>query len=86
MYLELGVVPVKSVMMEKRLKFLRYILNESMTSMIRRVYDVQKLDSRKEDFCGLVRKDLEDLKIDLSDEEIKKIYKATVEKICTHKN
>ena len=50
------------------------------------VYDVQKLDSRKEDFCGLVRKDLEDLKIDLSDEEIKKIYKATVEKICTYKN
>ena len=47
MYLELGVVPVKYVMMEKRLKFLRYILNESMTSMIRRVYDVQKLDSRK---------------------------------------
>ena len=47
MFLELGTIPVRFVMMEKRLKFLRYILNESITSMIRQVYEVQKLDSKK---------------------------------------
>ena len=42
MYLELGFLPVKFVIMKKRLQFLRYIFNESMDSMIRKVYEVLK--------------------------------------------
>ena len=76
MFLELGTIPVKYVMMEKRLKFLRYILNESMTSMIRQVFEVQKLDSRKGDFCELIKKDLNDLNIEMNDEEIKSFSKS----------
>ena len=76
MFLELGTIPVRYVMMEKRLKFLRYILNESMTSMIRQVFEVQKLDSRKGDFCELIKKDLNDLNIEMNDEEIKSFSKS----------
>ena len=70
MNLELGILPIKYVILEKRLKFLRYILNENKTSMIRKVYDELKKDSRKGDFIDLVVKDMEDIGIDLSEEEI----------------
>ena len=56
MYLELGILPVRYVMMEKRLKFVRYILKEDITSIIR-----QGSRSRKGYFYDLVMKDLEDL-------------------------
>lgn len=70
MYLELGILPVKYVIMEKRLKFLRYILNEDMSSMIRQVYETLKLDSRKGDFVYLIKQDMEDLDLELTEEEI----------------
>ena len=38
--------------------------------MIRQVYEVQKTDFRRGDFCDLVKKDMEDLKIEISDEYI----------------
>ena len=70
MYLELGILPVKFVIMEKRLKFLRYILKESMSSMLRQVYETLKKDSRKGDFVDLIRKDMEELDITCTDKEI----------------
>ena len=40
MFLELGVLPVRYVMMMKRLTFLKYILGESTTSIIGQIYSV----------------------------------------------
>ena len=47
-----------------------YILNEDMSSMIRQVYETLKLDSRKGDFVYLIKQDMEDLDLDLTEEEI----------------
>ena len=55
---------------KKRPTFLRYILNEDMISMIRQHYETLKLDSRKGDFLYLIKQDLEDLDLDLTEEEI----------------
>ena len=41
-YLELGITPVKYVIIEKRLQFLKYILDENIDTMLRQVYEVQK--------------------------------------------
>ena len=46
MCLELGVIPVKYVIMEKRLSMLNHILNESTSSRMRQLYEVLKCDSR----------------------------------------
>ena len=43
--------------------------------MIRQVYETLKEDSRKGDFCDLVRKDLEEVEIDFSEEDIMTISK-----------
>ena len=61
--------------MEKILRFLKYILDESISSMIRQVYETLKEDSRKGEFADLVRKDLDEVKIDLSEEGIMTISK-----------
>ena len=70
MCLELGVIPVKFVIIEKRLKFLKYILDETITSMIRQIYETLKEDSRKGDFVDLVRQDFEEVEIDLTEEDL----------------
>ena len=55
MCLELGVIPVKFVIMEKRLYFLKYILDENISLMLRQVYEALKGDSRKGDFVSLIK-------------------------------
>ena len=71
MSLELGLIPVKFVIMGNCLKYLKTILNESMDSMIRQVYEAQKEDSRKGDFVNLLTKDKKELNIDLNEDDIK---------------
>ena len=75
MSLELGIVPVKFVIMEKRLIFLKYILEESMSSMIRQVFETPKKDSIKGDFIYLVQQDMEELCITYTEEEIQDMTK-----------
>ena len=85
MHLEFGSIPVRFVIMEKRLNFLKYILNESMESMIRQVFEALKVDSRKGDFVALVKEDIETLNIDLSEEEITLITKLQWKKYVHEK-
>ena len=56
-YLELGVVPVRFVIMQKRLQFLKYIINEDTDSMI-------KQESRKGDFVDQVKSDMKEMGIE----------------------
>ena len=75
MYLEFGVIPVKFVIMGNRLKYLNHILNENIESTTRQVFETQKEDSKNGDFVDLVTKDKKELKIDLTEEEIKSMNK-----------
>ena len=71
MSLELGITPVKFVIMGRRVNFLYYILNESTESIINQVYAALKEDSRRGDFNHLVPKKVLDLNIDMTGNEIK---------------
>ena len=72
-YLEQGIIPVRYVIIQRRLLFLKYILNESTDSMIKQAYIQLKQDSRKGDFVDLVKKDLNELEIRMEDSEINEI-------------
>ena len=76
MCLELGVIPVKFVIMEKRLYFLKYILDENISLMLRQVYEALKGDSRKGDFVSLIKTDMEELSIEITEEEIVSLKKT----------
>ena len=77
MCLELKVIPVRYVIMAKRLNFLHYILSEGISSILRQDYDTMKCDGRKGDFYQLAKKDMEDLNIILTEEEIRTYTKRT---------
>ena len=76
MNLELGVIPVKYVLMAKRLNMWHYILNEDISSTIHQVYLAQKCESRKGDFYSLIQKDLKDLNIKLEEASIRNMSKT----------
>lgn len=75
-YLEMGILPVKYVIMGKRLKSLKYILDESMEAMISQVYEAQKLESKKGDFVQQIKEDLKEIDLDITENEIKTYTKA----------
>jgi len=62
-------------MMEKRLSFLKYIIEQKPETMMKQVYDEQKVKCRKGDFVDQVEKDKIELDIKLEDKEIKEILK-----------
>ena len=69
-YLELGIVPIRFVVMQKRLLFLKYILNEDPESMLGQVYKQLKIDSRKGDFVSLIKQDMKEMEIHMEDCEV----------------
>ena len=85
MQLELGLIPVKYIIMQKRMNFLNYILNKSKESMLRQVFIALKEDSRKGDFKELTDKDRIELEIELEDEEIEVISKVSWKKYVKEK-
>ena len=85
MNLELGIIPVKYVIQQKRLNFLHYILNEPMESLVKQVYLALKEDSRKGDFVHLLKLDKDDLEIDIEDDDIQEIPKEVWKKYVREK-
>ena len=81
MMLELGVIPVRVVVIQKRMQFLHYILQEHKDSMLRQVFDALKDDSRKGDFVELTNCDREDLGIILTTDDIEVLSKTQWKKM-----
>ena len=67
--LELGIIPIKYIIMKKRMLFLHYILKEDKDSIISKVFKALKEDSRRGYFVNLATKDKVDLEIDLTNDE-----------------
>ena len=74
--LELGIVPVMYVIMQKWLMFLQYILKENTASLRRKVFDTLKEESKKGDFVYLTNRDRQELGIKHTDDEIANMSKC----------
>ena len=85
MQLEMGVLPVKYVIMQRRMNFLHYILNQSTESMIYKVFETLKEDSRKGDFVALTNIDRVELHIPFNDTEIQEMAKKTWKELVKKK-
>ena len=69
-YLELGIIPVRYIIMQKRLLFLKYLLGQNTETMLKQVYIELKKESRKGDFVDQVKRDLNEAEIKMEDSEI----------------
>ena len=89
MYLELACLPVRFIIMGRRIMFLQYILKENSDSLINRVFQAQLSNPDKNDWCQSARDTLEELGLSLKLEEIKLMekdrLKVIVKKACEDK-
>ena len=71
LYLELGVIPIRYIIKERRLNFLWYILNEDEESMINMVLRKQLETTVQGHWGDTCKKDLKELGLSLGMEEFK---------------
>ena len=86
LYLETGTIPILYILKCRRINYLYYLLTCNQEEMLAKVFRAQMRRPSKGDWIELVQKDLEDFKINLSFDEIKKmnqiIFKKKVIQAC----
>ena len=83
--METGTLPIKYVIMNRRLNYLKHILSTSEHELIRKVYEAQKRRPTKNDWVLSVNADRKDINLSLSDEQICKISSKKFKKIVREK-
>ena len=87
LYLETGFKPISFIVQARRLTYLQYILKEEENSLISKFFNAQNSQSVKNDWALTVKKDLEELDINLSFKDIRRksrhAFKALVSKATT---
>ena len=63
LYLETGAIPIRWIIKQRRINYLKHILSRNETELIRKVFEAQKQQPTSGDFVTFVRKDLEELGI-----------------------
>ena len=78
LYLECGAVPIRFIIMSRRIMYLHTIMNRGETEIIRKIYNAQKTNKTKGDFADLVKQDLHKLNITETEEEIQRMPKKSL--------
>ena len=68
LYLETGAVPIKWILSQRRINYLKHLLTRSENELVRKVYEAQKKNPVQGDFAKLVEKDLRSF--ELTHEEV----------------
>ena len=76
LFLELGCIPFSELMRQRRLSFLHYILHESPESMIFKFFQTQYKNRTSKDWDKIILKDLEEVKLGVTIDEIHKMKKS----------
>ena len=70
LYLETNSVPLRYIIKNRRIMYLYNILQKEDDELVRRIYEAQKADPSPGDFSELVKEDLTDIELDITDIEI----------------
>ena len=77
LYLELGCIPFRNLIQQRRLSFLYYILHEDPKSLVYRFFETQLNNKTKNDWVTRVLRDLKELQLNVNFDEIKGMKKAS---------
>ena len=85
LYLETGSTPIKWVLKQRRINYLKHILSLEENEIVKKVYTAQKQNPTSGDFVQLVEKDLMDLRITQAHLELhgKSDFKKLLKNIVT---
>ena len=84
-YLETSALPIRFVIIGRRLLFYWNILNKPETELIKQVYRIQKLRPVRNDWCSTIAEDLKNVEIDLTETEIASMKKSTFKSLVNQK-
>ena len=65
-YLELGIIPLREIIKQRKLNFLHYILAQDEDSIMFKVFEKQYQERHKKDWVSSILMDLEELKLDVT--------------------
>ena len=71
LYLELGIVPIKVILMARRVMYLHYLVTLNPDQMLYKFFTAQWKKPIKDDWIEEVKKDLNELDIDMTLDEMK---------------
>ena len=71
LYLELGLIPIRILIKARRINYLHYLIQLKEEEMLSKVFQTQLKYPAKDDWTVQVQKDLLDLEINLTSEEMK---------------
>ena len=77
LYLELGALPVRFILMSRRINFLWYLINDKEGSLLKRFFKAQCDQPIRGDWVSTVKQDLAELEMNMSFEEMVRISKDT---------
>ena len=81
LYLELGCIPFRELIIKRRILFMHYIVNEKPESMIRNFFETQLKNEKPKDWVNTVKRDLKDLKLEVDIEKIQVLKKSALKRI-----
>ena len=85
LYLELGCIPYRDIIQKRRLIFLFYILKQDPKSIIYRFFESQRNHGTSKDWVTTIGKDLKELQINLTFDQIKSMEKHEFKRIVKQK-
>ena len=81
LYLELGIVPFRNIIQQRRILFLHYILNQSSDSLIFKCFESQQKSTNKKDWSKQIVRDIDELKLNLSLSEVKEMTNLEIKNV-----
>ena len=75
LFLEMGVLPLREIIRQRRLSFLKYILDQDANSILFQVFEKQCESRTKKDWVSTVIRDLEELGINVNFVDIQQTNK-----------
>ena len=85
MYIECGKLPVRFILKTRRLMFFWHVLNKDKHEILYKFLSAQQLSSSRTDWIRQVRKDMSEIKLEISDVEIENMSKEMFKKIVKQK-
>ena len=81
LYLETGALPVKYIIISRRLIYLKEIIDRPDSEIINKVYKCQRAKPDPRDWCNSIDQDLKDIELQISDETIKSMSALDYKKL-----
>ena len=83
--LELGIEPLRFIIMRRRLTYLQHILKQTDNSLVKKFLRTQNMNPKKKDWISTVKQNLKQLDITLTLQNIEEMPKNTYKKIIKNK-